>query len=303
MHSGSGAASTRRCGRDEMRTGRYWPVMPGLLRGGELFASGAGQLGCAGRFLAACRFFDDEFHSMARRRRAQEHSYPALMPAATLRKLEFFSSFPQFATFASHSASKNPEHVLSPAICYHTCNFLRNRRLPRTPYCITAAGNCFRFEGRALTKTPERLWNFTMREVVFFGTAAQVERVRRSLMGSVQRVAASAGLVATLEEASDPFFLGSARGKLLLQRLKKLKYELRANFKRDGRLAIASFNNHQDFFAKRMNIRLPDGAMAHSGCVAFGIERWAYVFFCQNGLDPKRWPERLKRRVLQNEAR
>ena len=282
---------------------RYWPVMRDLLRKRWLFASGAGQLACAGRFLAVCRYFDECFRKMGRRQGAAEHCYPALIPAETLRQLDFFASFPQLATFASHSGSRNRDHILSPAVCYHTCNFLRNHKIPQAPYYVTAAGNCFRFEGAALTNTPERLWNFTMREIVFFGTAREVEDIRRSLMVSVKRLALASGLEARLEEASDPFFLGASRGKLLLQRLKKLKYELRANFKENGRLAIASFNNHEDFFTTRMNIHLPDGAIAHSGCVAFGIERWAYVFLCQNSLNPRRWPAAPRRYALRHETR
>ena len=286
-----------------MKGRRYWSVMPDLLREGWLFASGTGQLAYSGRFLAVCHFFDARLRNMARRRRAAEHCYPALIPTETLRQLDFFASFPHLATFASHRKSKDPDHALSPAVCYHTSNLLRNKRIPRVPYCVTAAGACFRFEGPALRNTPERLWNFTMREIIFFGSASQIESMRRSLMASVKRLAAGASVVARLEEASDPFFLGTSSGKLLLQRLKKLKYELQANFTENGNLAIASFNNHEDFFAKRMNIRLPNGTIAHSGCVAFGIERWAYVFLCQNGLDPRSWPARLRRYVLQNETR
>jgi len=51
-----------------------------------------------------------------------------------------------------------------------------------------------------------------------------------------------------------------------------------------------------------MNIRLAGGGLAHSGCAAFGIERWAYAFFCQNGPDSARWPERINRYVRRHAA-
>jgi len=141
-----------------------------------------------------------------------------------------------------------------------------------------------------------------MREIVFFGSSQSVERIRCNLINSVSRLSRAVGIVAEIEEATDPFFLGKSRGKRLLQRLKKLKYELRANYKANDRLAVASFNNHEDFFGKRMNIRLPNGAIAHSGCVAFGIERWAFAFLCQNGLETRRWPARLQRAIFRNET-
>ena len=75
-------------------------------------------------------------------------------------------------------------------------------------------------------------------------------------------------------------------------------------WKGEGRdVAIASFNSHGDFFGRRMNIRLPGGEVAHSGCVAFGLERWAYAFFCQNGLDAARWPAPLRRQARNDDPR
>jgi seryl-tRNA synthetase len=280
---------------------RCWNVTPALVSEGSLFASGAGQWIRRGPFLAVCNFFDERLRALARNCGAEEHSYPAMIRAEVLRELDYFSSFPELATFATHS-NGGRDHVLSPAVCYHTYQLLRNQELSRHPYYVTAAGNCFRFEGKALTETPERLWNFTMREVIFFGRAVEVVRIRKRLMGAVPKLAATAGLETTLEEATDPFFLGGARGKVLIQRLKKLKYELKARISRDRALALASFNNHEDFFAKRMNIRLAGGGLAHSGCAAFGIERWAYAFFCQNGPDSARWPERINRYVRRHAA-
>jgi seryl-tRNA synthetase len=303
------------------RARRYWDITPTLTREGSLFMSGVGQVTYGGRFLSICRFFDRCFRSLARRHRAEEHCYPALIPVQTLRRLEYFSSFPQFATFATHFKDRaaawgaaaragrpaaglaEPRHLLTPAVCYHTYDFLRGRTLARPQWCVTAAGSCFRFEGRTMRRTPERLWSFTMREVVFFGSAVEVEQRRRRLMSSVVRIAAATGMAADLEEAHDAFFLGAPRGKRLIQKLKKLKYEMRAGVREGRTLAIASFNHHEDFFGSRMNIRLPGGQIANSGCAAFGLERWAYAFLSQNGLDVARWPARVRRSVLRDEAR
>src|SRR5262249_59900604 len=121
------------------------------------------------------------------------------------------------------------------------------------------------------------------------------ERRRRRLMGGALRLATRTGIAAGLEEAHDAFFLGASRGRRLLQKLKKLKYELRAGVGARRTVAIASFNHHAGFFGTRMNIRLPGGAIANSGCAAFGIERWAYAFLCQTRSDLSRWPVPVRR--------
>jgi hypothetical protein len=70
----------------------------------------------------------------------------------------------------------------------------------------------------------------------------------------------------------------------LIQQLKNLKYELRMDAGVAGRVAAASFNLHESFFAERFDIRLADGGPAASGCVAFGIERWMLACLAQLGL-------------------
>ena len=40
-------------------------------------------------------------------------------------------------------------------------------------------------------------------------------------------------------------------------------------------------------------IHLPDGRHAESACMGFGLERWAYAFLAQKGLDRSRWPARV----------
>jgi seryl-tRNA synthetase len=296
--------------------------VPGaLLRERSVVFQGPGQIAYGGRFLALCRFFDGCFRGLARRHGAAEEAYPPLIRVATLRRLGYFSSFPQLATFATHFRDGAavgrlavpgrrpgpglavPTHVLSPALCYHTYDLLRGRTLGRPAWRITAAGPCFRYEKSRSRRAPERLWSFTMREIVFFGPAAEVARVRRRLMAAVARLALATGVAGRLDVGQDAFFVGASRGKRLLQALKKLKYELRAGVDGGRTLPVASFNLHETFFGARMQIRLPEGAIAHSGCAAFGIERWAYAFLSQNGLDPARWPERVRRAVARHEAR
>ncbi len=272
-------------------------ALPALLERGWISVSGPGLIRCAGPFVALCAYFDAAFRALARRRGAQSHVYPGIVSRQLLERFEYFSSFPGVATSAGE------RYVLPPAVCYQTYEHLADRELENHPYRVTAAGRCSRFEGPRLTGSPECLWDFTMRELVFFGLEAEVARERRALMRAVTALLPKAGMTGILTPATDPFFLAESRGKLLLQKLKDLKHELRAPIRDGVDLAIASFNHHQDFFTRRMNIRLANGIPAHSGCAAFGIERWSYAFLCRNGLDIATWPGPVRRFVARHETR
>jgi hypothetical protein len=262
-----------------------------LIERGWLSVNGPGLISCAGPFQALCAFFDGAFAALARRRGALPHDYPGIISRQLLERLEYSASFPGVATNVGES------HVLSPAVCYHTYAFLEGRELEEHPYRITACGRCCRYEGEQLTHSPRRLWDFTMREIVFFGSDSEVSRERGLLVRTVVRWLPQVGMAGEAVAATDSFFLGPSRGKFLLQKLKQLKHELRAPVGDGTDLAIASFNHHESFFTRRMNIRFADGTPAASGCVAFGIERWSYAFLSQNGLEIEGWPEPVRRFV------
>jgi hypothetical protein len=88
-----------------------------------------------------------------------------------------------------------------------------------------------------------------------------------------------------LDLASDPFFgTSGTRGRKLVQQLKELKFEMQVRIGRPvARLAIASFNLHERFFAERFGLHFQDGAEAYTGCVAFGLERWALALGAELG--------------------
>jgi hypothetical protein len=109
--------------------------------------------------------------------------------------------------------------------------------------------------------------------------------VRAALAERTTTLAESLGLAARWEAATDPFFAPTARGQALLQQLKGLKRELVVRLP-DGRdLAIASVNDHETYFGERFGIRLPDGGVASTSCVAFGLERWLLALLCTHDTD------------------
>jgi seryl-tRNA synthetase len=158
-------------------------------------------------------------------------------------------------------------------------------------------GNCFRYEAINLTSL-ERLWNFTMREVIFVGAKDFILESRETARQRMSQVFEETGLAYRVESANDPFFIGEFRKQAAFQSAFQLKYEIRARLPfKDGlssspsTLAVGSYNYHQDFFGRHLNITLPDGSPAHTGCVAFGLERMAFAFLAQYGLEAENWPQ------------
>ena len=52
--------------------------------------------------------------------------------------------------------------------------------------------------------------------------------------------------------------------------------------------ACMSFNYHLDHFGETWQLRTTGGALAHTACVAFGIDRLA--LFVTHGADCANWP-------------
>jgi seryl-tRNA synthetase len=134
-----------------------------------------------------------------------------------------------------------------------------------------------------------------MREIIVLGTRSQVEDVRQALIGRVADLVTALDLDASIDAATDPFFAAGDEGRRLMQQAAALKHELQMPVDATGRtIATASFNHHHDYFGTRFLITLPDGSTAHSGCVAFGLERWVLALFAQHGTDESAWPATVR---------
>jgi len=210
---------------------------------------------------------DSRVVELAIKARAHELPVPSLIERSILERAGYFESFPRSTVEQSEGGCQPP------AVCYHCYAKLAATSLPE-PGIWTCIARCRRNEGK---EESGRLQAFTMREIVFVGSAAWVREQRQQWMDSIIAFAQSLHLVVQLDAATDSFFAGGeARGRKLLQQIKGLKFELRAQMDGEGRpLAISSFNLHETFFSRRFGFRLEDGKDAYSGCVAFGLERWA----------------------------
>jgi len=203
------------------------------------------------------------------------------------------------------SEARNDSAVLSPAVCYHAYPELAGRTIGSKPTLLTARGHCYRYEdGNHIPL--ERLWEFTMREIIVIGAREQVEAVRQSLVRQVTTLVETLELDASIESATDPFFVAGDEGRRLMQQAGALKYELRLAVDSTGRsIAAASFNHHYDFFGTRFGITLANDTPtpAHSGCVAFGLERWVLALFAQHGIEQRSWPNAAREWLANARAR
>src|SRR5262249_8786797 len=158
---------------------------------------------------------------------------------------------------------------LPSAACYNIYLHLQGTTLEAARY-ITTVATCFRNESSF--NDLQRLWSFSMREIVCLGTADEVQRHLKAFKERILAFAAGLGLGLAIEVASDPFYQPQG-ARATLQKLFPQKEEMVYG----GTLAIASLNFHRNFFGERCAIHTADGAPAFTGCVAFGIERWLHA--------------------------
>lgn len=291
-----------------------------LARSPHLLRLGDGLCGLSGPLLALFRWFEARFRALAARFGADEHHYPTMIPAEILEEVGYLTHFPQHATFCCHLPDSlpvleavaadgrrveavadhlcPPRHVLTPGVCLPCYRQLRDVVLaPGEVRAVTMQNHVFRYEG-ARFRPLTRAWDFTVRDVVFFGAGAPIEALRRQVVDACIALCAELGLDVSVQLANDPFFLDASRDKAVYQRMGEVKYELLFDLPHRGPpLAAASFNLHRDFYTKIYGTRRADGELAESACMGFGLERWVYGFLSQKGLDPRAWPALVTRKL------
>jgi acyl carrier protein/seryl-tRNA synthetase len=260
-----------------------------LIRRGAMELTPQGALIVRGAVAALVEHFDATVREWALEIGAREENFPTAIPVANLERAGFVSAFPE-------KLIRDGESARPPAVCYHHYPSFSDTTLGDRGSIVTAVGRCYRNEHDAASSHPEeRLAAFTMREIIAVGNGALVERLRSGLMEKVSLWLKELDLDGFIETATDPFFTSETRGRRLMQQLLPLKYELRLRVGADGRsIAAASFNNHEQHFGRAFSIRLQSGDHAHSGCVAFGWERWVIAFVNQHGPDEANWPLTLE---------
>ncbi len=285
-----------------------------LARRGWTRVVGRGQVALAGGALALKQHLDDTLRDSARERfGAVDEEHPTLVDADVLARCGYLASFPQSVCLVTHlredfdgiesfrraHVKANALHVpddcalatdavMRPAVCIPVYHAREGERLPPGGRVITSGGRCYRYESKNMDGM-RRLWDFSMREIVFLG---DVEERRPAILAYVTSLAESWDLSFRLVSACDPFFATVRAPKALWQRAHAAKYELVVDT--GGRATAAgSINFPESLFAAAFGITSAANEPATTACVGFGLERLVLALFAQHGFDRARWPGAL----------
>ncbi len=283
-----------------------------LCENGDIFKEGTGVIAKGGEFLNLLMTFDAFFEKLGiLQYQAKPRTYSTLVPSDWLKRAGYFTSFAHSLTFAFHLVEDlekldafaerhsdnqdlklesideiaTPEFCLSPAVCYHAYGALEGVKFDESDNGLkvfTAQGSCFRYESKNITDL-DRLWEFSMREIIFVGEKEKVIASRKESMDIIWRLIEILDLTASIETASDPFFSTEFKSLRFFQLANELKYELNLFVSEEKSIAAASFNYHENFFGANFSISNTDGSEVHTGCAAFGLERLVYAVYAQIG--------------------
>jgi seryl-tRNA synthetase len=298
--------------------------MPILLARREVVQEGPGYFVIGPMMSRLVNYVESRLVQVADHLEAAPYRFPALISPAYLEKVEYFKNFPHSLSFVTHlredleniqrfsrmavthedvvaidGQSYAPfQAMLAPTVCHHLYFSLADSEIGPNGLTATANGHCFRYESINMVSL-ERLWNFTMREIIFVGTAEQTKRRLDEARTHVGGILKDLSLSYRIMTANDPFFIDTFRKQTQIQQTFEMKFEIQADlpYKQDT-IAVGSYNRHGNFFGRSLNIRLTNGSPAFTACFAMGFERLAFAFVSQHGLDIDQWPAAVRDAVL-----
>jgi len=250
------------------RTEAGWDRVAKAPADAGIWSSGQGQVQLSGPALMALHSLSRVLDGFIAKWQPVKIQTPTLIPATVLARCDYFRSFPQYVSFVSHLHEEFatidgfrsrhqerdtldegiradldvPEVCLSPAVCYHIYHRHAGSPVPATGLTYDVVGRCFRYESTNLSDL-RRLWEFTMRELVFVGTKEWVLAEREKAIEAFMPVLDQLGLPAEIRTASDPFFVApEANAKTYFQLSSETTYEISVDVGEGERLAVGSFN-------------------------------------------------------------
>ena len=246
---------------------------------------------------------------------AEVMRFPPAINRQHFEESEYLKSFPQLAGTVHSFMGNERDHmalldklekkedwtagqkatnvVMTPAACYPIYPTVAKRGpLGQGGNLVDVYSYCFRHEP---SLDPARMQLFRMREYVRIGTPAQVMAFRELWLERGQKLMKSLEVPLNIDVANDPFFGRAGKMLAMNQRDQNLKFELLIPITSTEKpTACLSFNYHQDHFGHLWHMKTPDGAVAHTACVGFGMERVTLALFKHHGLDVKAWPKGVR---------
>lgn len=275
-----------------------------MVDSGIVYEQAPGQMIFNDTFITLMDYIDKKINKIIKKRfKAIEFKYPTLIPTEVIKKCGYIDNYPQhimyttylhndidtYVEFKEHlnqnncipgalfsKYCKNKDYCLPPAMCYYTYNQFADKVFgPDDNITVTSKGKSFRYESK-YANSIERLTDFTIRETVYMGDNEYVNNSRELFMKQIYDLMHHLKLRGFCVEKSHDE--------------DDKKYELHINIEEDKSISVGAFNYHSDFFSKKFNLTFADGKYIKTGCAGFGLERFAYAFICQHGIDKKRWP-------------
>jgi len=220
---------------------------------------------------------------------AENIKVPFILSKENTKKSKYLESF-------NNLAVKLDEGIACPTVCYHYFASLNNKTI-KDNQTITALAGCTRKEG---TNSLARLFNFTMREIVFYGTEEYCVSQNEIVLKETLKFMNELDLSYDVMTASDPFFGKNKELKKQAQLISASKYELRTHLPfNKGSLSVASFNHHGKVFYDRFNIRPGNKKLNYSSCFGMGFERLLFTILAQKGVN---FEDDYYRKLLKNKG-
>jgi seryl-tRNA synthetase len=292
----------------------YRTYLAELLDAGLLISTGVrGVYGLSQEFENVIEHFDAYATKMGADANPEVLRFPPLLPRQSYQKTDHLETFPNLMgsvhTFLGDErgslqlAGKKAagedwsvdlsatDVMMTPAACYPLYPTATGT-LPAEGRTVDLRSFVFRHEP---SDDPARMQIFRMREFVRIGTPAQALAHREQWLQRAEEMLLAVGLDVKPVIANDPFFGRGGRVMAATQREQELKYEMVAPVASEEKpTAVASCNYHLDHFGHSFDIHTADGAVAHSACVGFGLERVALALLKKHGFDTRRWPSGVR---------
>ena len=260
-----------------------------LLQAKHLKLTGDGKVVLDGFLTRLQERFDGFFQDMAAHFDATAQVHPAEISLDVLTRAGYLRSFPKLLKYCP---GEPPQAALVPAACLPCYSQYSGMDL-QDSFCLTTANTVSRQEQEGYLGL-ERLAEFKMREILFFGSEQEIENNINVILERIRNLAEELDLTYQISTANDSFVAPEDSSKKAYQLAARDKLELQAYLPDKKKyLAIASINKHHQHFSKAFNIK-HKGLTAQTACVGFGLERWCLAFLAQHGLDVSRWPQKMK---------
>lgn len=274
-----------------------------LTTSGQARELARGLVAYRGFFFELVQGLDDLIVGFALRKyRAQPFHFPSLVPLGDVIRCGTLDHIPHHLYFGSvpiagidqiqelqakaaagedfHGHLENADCCLKPSACLPLYPTLEKCDFDRDAF-FTMRGTCSRNESKRATGF-ERLNEFQMREIVCIGDEQACHEFGATAVTLFRDLIVRFDLPATVEQASDSFFISNQRQWRMSQLLGGDKLELRASIAESNeQVAVASLNQHRFFFSHRYGFTKCHKA-ASSACLGFGLERLAFAIFSRH---------------------